>query len=455
MSQLTQPTNDEDPICCLECNGSFPKKAKPGPCGRCFMIELVVKKDGIKSVWYQNLICHRCEAVGKNFIGGYCYNCHLPEDDAAEQTCISQFQAQMQEGKQCQELNHHSGQHCREPGLLFIPPPPPLLPLNSESLNRHNNIDLFQLKKGPIALLGPSNSSQFPDRFVPSNKFDFHEGAQGRSRTYEKLHKVYNEHMNQPDTHEVFGPEVVKKKAGAGVTMHWELLINVAKYKQQTGYIIPPQLGGSGQKQGHVEQQDDDEQAPLAKRTALHVSPVCPVTSYQMTPMHTQFRNPVQKPDQPRTIGNKSQPILNNDSCCYSWNPPQDGMLNDVFTSKGHLKKVYQYNNCQLEAEVLTQKLGAYMLEGFYCQVENARFMLEEDPLHSQSAFWPERLFIPQEALYRLHLLSHYKQDDPNIEVIWLVEPLYVTQDQKWSTQLMFNIPNLGHKQMIMDAFAH
>ncbi|KAK0483350.1 hypothetical protein IW261DRAFT_1417263 [Armillaria novae-zelandiae] len=374
MSQLMQPTNIEDPTCCLECNGGFPKKAKPGPCGRCFMIELVAKKDGVDSVRYQNLMSHEqcrgCGAVGKNFTGGYCYNCCLPEDDAAEQTCISRFQAQMLQGKQCQELNHHSGQatnpppvsqahfcRSREPELLFIPPPPPSLPLNSESLNCRCNIDLFQLKV-----------------------------------EYGKLHEVYNEHVNQPDAHEFFGPEVVKKKAGAGVTMHWELLINVAKYEQWTGYIIPPQLGSSGWNRGHVKEQDDDEQAPLAKRTAL-----CPVTSYRVTPMCTQFRNLTsQGPSATKVqlqfchihLNDEGQPILNDDGC-YSWDLPQDGMLNDVFTSKGHLKKVYQltmsdgtryaakrlynagnqvltpqYNNCQLEAEVLTQKLGAYMLEG-------------------------------------------------------------------------------------------
>lgn len=52
------------------------------------MIELVAKKDGVESVRYQDLIsreqCRGCGAVGKNFTGGYCYNCRLPEDDAAE-----------------------------------------------------------------------------------------------------------------------------------------------------------------------------------------------------------------------------------------------------------------------------------------------------------------------------------------------------------------------------------
>ncbi|PBK79023.1 hypothetical protein ARMGADRAFT_894191, partial [Armillaria gallica] len=39
--------------------------------------------------------------------------------------------------------------------------------------------------------------------------------------------------------------------------------------------------------------------------------------------------------------------------------------------------------------------------------------------------------------------------------LIWLIEPLRAAQDQKWSTQLMFNSPNPSRKQMIMDAFAH
>ncbi|KAK0474685.1 hypothetical protein EDD18DRAFT_1219978 [Armillaria luteobubalina] len=310
----------------------------------------------------------------------------------------------MQEGKQRQELNRHSGPATDPPPISqahFVPPappplfptasqgarapvhppPPPSLPLNSESLNRRRNIDLFQLKvevrstakKGPIALLGPPNSSQFPDRFVPDiiseqilplyNAIFTRELKEGlelgdvelrwknnrlfRNGTeYGKLREVYNEHVNQPDAHEFFGPEVVKKKAGAGVTMHWELLINVAKYEQRTGYIIPPQLGGSGRKRGRVEQQDDDdEQAPSAKRTALR-----PVTSYRAAPMRTQFRNLTSHgPSATKVrlqfcrihLNNEGQPIFNDDSR-YSWDPPQDGMLNDVFTSKGRLKKVYQ-----------------------------------------------------------------------------------------------------------------
>ncbi|PBK88316.1 hypothetical protein ARMGADRAFT_1033999 [Armillaria gallica] len=127
-----------------------------------------------------------------------------------------------------------------------------------------------------------------------------------------------------------------------------------------------------------------------------------------------------------------------------------------LYTS-GHHKLTPQYNNCQLKLEVLMQKLGAYMLQGFYTEVEKTDISLEEECFLAKEIIGSVSGPVsPSPAFGLSHLdYKHYKQDDPSFELIWLIEPLQAAQDQKWSTQLMFNSPNPSHKQMIMDAFAH
>ncbi|PBK85626.1 hypothetical protein ARMGADRAFT_548132 [Armillaria gallica] len=303
---MSQPSQPETHTRCTECNGDFPKKDKPGPCGRCYMIEHVSKQDGVDSTRYSDLVsreqCRGCGTVGKNFVNGCCYNCRVSENDPAEQLRISQFQAQMQEGKRRREMNAVSHPPPPPPPppppLPLVPPPPrlsgapinpplPSIPLNSEALNRRRNVDLFQIKvevrstakKGPIHLLGPSNFSHFPDKFVPDvlnndilplyNRLFTSELKAGleagdvalrwknnrlfQSGTeYGTLRDVYNEHIIQPNAVDFFGPDAMKKKAAAGVTMHWELLIIVDKYEERTGYVIPSQLGGSSRKRTRI-----------------------------------------------------------------------------------------------------------------------------------------------------------------------------------------------------------
>ncbi|KAK0187454.1 hypothetical protein F5146DRAFT_1142478 [Armillaria mellea] len=128
-----------------------------------------------------------------------------------------------------------------------------------------------------------------------------------------------------------------------------------------------------------------------------------------------------------------------------------------LYTS-GHCKLTPQYNNCQLELEVLMQKLGTYMLQGFYAEAEKMGISLEEEFAFTDCFLAKEIISSiggpvspsPASGLSRLDY-KHYKPDDPLFELIWLIKPLQVAQDQKWSTQLMFNSLNPSHKQMIMD----
>ncbi|KAK0184299.1 hypothetical protein F5146DRAFT_1006567 [Armillaria mellea] len=278
--------------------------------------------------------CRGCGTVEKNFVNGCCYNCQVLENDPVEQLHISQFQAQMQEEKWHQEINRVS----HPPSLPLAPPPPypsgaPVNPpLPSISLN----------SDGDVALCWKNNRL-------------FQSGTE-----YGTLHNVYNKHIIQPNAVDFFRPDTMKKKAAAGITMHWELLIIVDK-----------------------------------------------------------------NPD-----GN------------YTWDASQDGTINYTYTSKGCL-------NCIL----VDTKLGTYMLQGFYAEAEKMGISLEEDCFLAKDIISSiSGPVSPSPASGLSHLdYEHYKQDDPLFELIWLIKPLQVAQDQKWSTQLMFNSLNPSHKQMIMD----